>query len=246
MSKPVKKSAAFQSKLSERRVSVRRLVSRPRGRVTTVIFVPDVPQSVTQWLETTADGRERGPVGLVVAWVEVIVRPREFFRSKVAPGDQAPGLTFAAAVVFVAEGARVALFAGAHPVVGEQPTLSAVLWVLLVTVLVAPAGIHLVAALQTTLLLPATSKRAGVSETVQVICYALAPCAFVGVPSVHVQALVALWGASLLVVGMATVHELRPLKAIAVGAVPALLVFWYGFGGNAAVAAVLDGLRPVV
>lgn len=200
---------------------------------------------MTQWVENPAGGRERGPAGLLRAWVEILVRPRQFFRAKVAPGDQAPGVTFAAAVVLVAEGARIALFDGAHPVVGEQPTLSAILWVLLMTVLVAPAGIHLVAALQTLLLIPATEERAGVSETVQVICYALAPCAFVGVPSLHVQALVALWGGSLLVVGLTTVHGIRPVVALAVGAVPAVLVFGYGFGGNAAWLAVVDGIRAV-
>ncbi len=201
---------------------------------------------MTQWVENTAAGRERGPAGLLRAWVGVLVRPRQFFRAKVAPGDQAPGVTFAAAVVLVAEGARIALFGGTHPVVGGQPTLSAVLWVSLMTVLVAPAGIHLVAALQTLLLMPATGERAGVSETVQVVCYALAPCAFVGVPSVHVQALAALWGAGLLVVGMATVHGVRAVTALAVGAVPALLVFGYGFGGNAAVRAVLDGAQAAL
>lgn len=194
---------------------------------------------MTQWVENPAGGRERGPAGLLRAWVEVLVRPRQFFRTGVAPGDQAPGVTFAAAVVLVAESTRIALFGGAHPVVGGQPTLSAVLWVLLVTVLVAPAGIHLVAALQTLLLMPATTERAGVSETVQVICYALAPCVFAGVPGVYVQALVALWGAGLLVVGMASVHELRPVTAVAVGAIPAILVFWYGFGGNAAIRALV-------
>lgn len=201
---------------------------------------------MTQWVENPAGGRERGLVGLLRAWVEVLLRPRQFFRTKVTPGDQAPGVTFAAAVVLAAEGARIGLFDGAHPVVGEQPTLSAILWVLLMTVLVAPAGIHLVAALQTLLLVPATEERAGVSETVQVICYALAPCAFAGVPSVHVQALVAVWGGGLLVVGMATVHGVRPVAALVVAAVPATLVFGYGFGGIATLRAVFDGIQAAV
>jgi len=198
---------------------------------------------VTQWVENPAGGRERGPVGLLRAWVEVLVRPRQFFGSKVAPGDQAPGVTFAAAVVLAAEAVRIGLFGGPHPVVGGQPTLSAVLWVSLVTVLVAPAGIHLVAALQTLLLMTTVEKRAGVSETVQVLCYALAPCAFVGVPSVHVQAAVTVWGAGLLVAGMASVHDLAHGTALAVTAVPAVLVFGYGFGGTEAVLALVGGLR---
>jgi len=193
---------------------------------------------VTQWVENPELGRDRGPVGLLRAWVEVLVRPRRFFRTKVAPGDQAPGITFAAAVVLVAEATRIGVFGGAHPVVGGQPTLSAVLWVLVVTVLIAPAGIHLTAALQTLILMAAVEDRAGVSETVQVICYALAPCAFVGAPSVWLQALAVLWGAGLLVVGMASVHDISPVAALAVVVVPAVLVFGYGFGGVGTVPAV--------
>jgi Uncharacterized protein conserved in archaea len=198
---------------------------------------------VTQWIESTELGRERGPAGLLRAWADLLVRPRQFFHTKVAPGDQAPGITFAAAVVLVAEGSRVAVFDGSYPVVGGQPVLSAVLWVLLATVLVAPAGLHLVAALQTVLLVATLENRAGVSETVQVICYALAPCAFAGVPSLWVQAAVALWGAGLLVAGVAAVHDVSPVTGLAVAAVPAVLVFGYGFDGVDAVLAAADALR---
>jgi hypothetical protein len=165
-------------------------------------------------------------------------RPRHFFRTKVAPGDQAPGLTFAAAVVFAAETVRIAVFGGAYPVVSGRPVASAVFWVLLVTVLIAPAGIHLTAALQTVVLIATVDDRAGVSETVQVICYALAPCVLVAVPDVRVQAVAALWGAALLVVGTATVHDVPVSTALPVAAVPALLVFGYGFGGVEAVTTV--------
>ncbi len=201
-----------------------------------------VHSGVTQWVENPDLGRERGPVALLRAWVEVLVSPRRFFRTKVAPGDQAPGVTFAAAVVLAAETTRVAL-GGGYPVVGGQPALSAVLWVLLVTVLVAPAGIHLIAALQTVVLIAAVADRAGVSETVQVICYALAPCVLVGLPSVHVQAAVVLWGGGLFVLGMATVHDIPLPTALGVTAIPALLVFGYGFGGTTAVLAVLETVR---
>jgi hypothetical protein len=186
---------------------------------------------VTRWVESPERGRERGPVAVLRAWAEILLRPRHFFRTKVAPGDQAPGLTFAAAVVCVAETARIAAFGGAYPVVSGQPTLSGVLWVLLVTVLVAPAGIHLTAAVQTVLLIATVDDRAGVSETVQVICYALAPCVLLGVPDVWVRSVAVLWGAGLLVVGTATVHDLPLATALPVVAVPAVLVFGYGFGG---------------
>lgn len=185
---------------------------------------------MTQWVENPELGRERGPVAIVRAWAELLVRPRRFFRGKVTRGDQAPGLTFAVLVVFVAEALRIAL-GGSYPIVADQPTVSAVLWVLFVTILVAPAGIHLTAALQTIILIGTVEERAGVSETVQVLCYALAPCVFVGVPSVWVQSAVVVWGAGLFALGMATVHDVRLAVAVPVTAIPALVVFGYGFGG---------------
>jgi hypothetical protein len=204
---------------------------------------------VTQWAENTDLGRERGPVGLVRAWAEVLVRPREFFRRKVAPGDQAPGLTFAAAVVLAAEATRLSLVTGGHPVVGGRPVASAVLWVLVVVVLVAPAGIHLTAALQTVILLATVESRAGVSETVQVLCYAMAPCVLVGIPDPLVRTAAAVWGAGLFVVGTSEVHDVGPVTALAVAAVPAGLVFGYGFGGYGAatdVAATVAGRLEAV
>ena len=189
---------------------------------------------MTQWVERPELGRDRGPVALVRAWIEVLVRPGTFFASKVAPGDQTPGLTFAAAVVLAGEGARIAVFDGSYPVVSGQPLASAVLWLLIVTVLIAPAGIHLTAALQTVILVATVEERAGVSETVQVICYALAPVVFVGVPSPAITSLVVVYGITLLVLGTATVHRVPVTTAVAVAAVPAILVFGYGFGGNEA------------
>jgi hypothetical protein len=188
---------------------------------------------VTQWVENTNRGRDRGPVALGRAWVEVLVRPRQFFARKVAPGDQAPGLTFAAVVVFAAEIGRIATVADGYPVVANQPTASAVLWLLALIVLVTPAGIHLTAALQTLVLIATVDDRAGVSETVQVLCYSLAPLAFLGVPNLWVQAAVVLWSAGLLVIGMGTVHDVSLPKALVVVAIPAVLLLGYGFGGKA-------------
>jgi hypothetical protein len=196
---------------------------------------------VTQWAEQSDLGRERGPLGMARAWVEVLVRPRRFFSRRVAPGDQAPGLTFAAAAVLAAEGTRLAL-GGAYPVVAGQPAASALLWVLFVVVLVAPAGIHLTAALQTVILMATVRERAGVSETVQVLCYSLAPCVFVGHPNPWTTSLAALWGAGLFVLGTATVHDVDPLRALGVGAVPGALAFGYGFGGFGALSTVATQL----
>ena len=194
---------------------------------------------MTQWVENPELGRERGPAALARAWVQILVEPSGFFREKIAPGDQAPGLTFAATMIFFAEVIRLATTADAYPVVAGQPAASAILWILVVMVLVTPAGIHLTAALQTLFLIAGTSERAGVSETVQVICYSLAPLAFLGVPSGPVKAVAVLWATGLFVYGMATVHEMELPKAAVLVAIPALVLLGYGFGGNAYVLGVL-------
>lgn len=201
---------------------------------------------MTQWVDNSELGRERGPVALGQAWVEVLLRPRYFFARKVAPGDQAPGLTFAAVVVFVAEAVRLATVPGGYPVVAGQPIASAVLWLLALVVLVMPAGIHLTAALQTVILIGTVDGRAGVSETVQVICYSLAPLAFLGVPNVWIQAVVVLWSGALLVYGMATIHDISLPKALVVAAVPGVILLGYGFGGNADVQAAWELLTERV
>jgi hypothetical protein len=198
---------------------------------------------VTQWAENTDLGRERGPVALLRAWVEVLVYPRQFFRGKVAPGDQAPGLTFVAAVVLVSESIRLAVVDGAYPVIGGQPTASAVLWVLFVVVLVAPAGVHLTAALQTIILMGTVEDRAGVSETVQVLCYATAPCVLVGLANPWVTGAVAVWGATLFVVGLSEVHGVPLATALAAATVPAALAFGYGFGGFESLTMVAEQVR---
>jgi hypothetical protein len=197
---------------------------------------------VTEWVETPTGGRERGPVGLARAWVEVLVRPRRFFATKVAPGDQAPGLTFVAVVVLIEEATRLALVEGAAPVIAGQPTASAVLWLLAAVVLVTPAVIHLTAALQTVLLAATAPTRAGVSETVQVLCYATAPAVVAGVPNPWVRAGVALWGGALLVVGTSEVHDVPLAAAVPLALVPAGILFGGGFRGFGALAAVGDQL----
>jgi hypothetical protein len=197
---------------------------------------------VTRWVENPAGGRERGARGLARAWVEVLVRPRRFFRAGVAPGDQAPGLVFASMVVLVEEASRflVVELAGRgllstgpfpYPAIGGFSPGVAVLALLGIIVFVTPATVHLTAALQTLLLVPTAPDRGGVSETVQVMCYAMAPCVLAGLPSPEVRVLVTAWGAALYVVGTAVVHEMRLPVAAVVGAVPAAVIFGYGFRG---------------
>jgi len=201
---------------------------------------------VTQWVDEPTAGRDRGPAAIVRAWAEVLVRPRRFFRNGVAPGDQAPGLVFAAVVVLVAVGTNLLVRPDGYPVLAERPVVSAILWVLAAVVLVAPAAIHLTAAVQTVLLIAVVPDRAGISETVQVICYATAPCILAGVPDPWLRSVCALYGGGLYVLGLATVHEVRLHVALVVGFVPAVAVFGYGFGGVPALVEVADVVGQVV
>lgn len=200
---------------------------------------------MTQWVENPRGGRARGPTGLARAWGEVLVRPWRFFRVGIAPGDQAPGLAFAAAVVLVEEASRFALVEGAYPVFAGRPLVSAALALAVAVVLVAPAALHLTAALVTVLLAVLTwlgdfaPDRGGVSETVQVLAYAAAPCVFAGAAVPVLRVLCTAYGTALLVVGLSTVHDISVPRAIVVAVLPAALVFGYGFRGFAAAATLL-------
>jgi len=192
------------------------------------------------WLDE-AGGRPRGPLGIVQAWAAVMIHPRRFFRAAVVPGDQAPGLLFAMAVVAVEEATRFALVGPgtAYPVLGGRPVLSGVLWLGIAVLFVAPAALHLVAAIQTLILVPFVEDRGGVSETVQVIGYATAPCIVAGVPVPELRAVACIWGALLLVVGVSEVHGPWFEPAAFLAAIPAALVFGYGFRGFDAIATLL-------
>lgn len=178
-------------------------------------------------------------MGLLRAWIGVLTTPREFFRDAVAPGDQAPGLVFLSVVVAIEESARYALVPDAAPVFGGRPVATGVLAVLVTVVLIAPTGLHLLAAIQTILLWPITADRAGISETVQVLAYATAPCVVAGVPLAPLQLVAAGYGSVLLVVGLSTVHEVSYWKGMLAGAIPAALLYGVAFGG-------FDALRAVV
>lgn len=197
---------------------------------------------MTRWVTEPRGGRDRGPVALGRAWVEVLVRPRRFFRVGVAPGDQAPGLVFAAGVVLLEEATRLVLVPGAAPVIAGRPLASAVLYLGVAVVFVTPVVLHLTAALVTLLLAGATRviafapDRGGVDETVQVVAYATAPCVFAGPHVPGLRTACAIYGTVLLVVGLASVHELSWPRALGAAVVPAVIVFGYGFRGFAALA----------
>lgn len=203
---------------------------------------------MTTWVERPEGGRDRGPRGIIRAWVEVLVNPRRFFRNGVAPGDQAPGLVFGVLVAVAYTVTRVAAEPGPVTLVTRTPggeefvqAVPDALVVLAVAVVVAPATLHLVSALQTVLLMLVVRDRAGVSETVQVVAYAAAPCVLAGLPFPALRAACAVYGTVLLVVGIAEVHRASLPRAAVVAAVPAAIVFGGGFGGTAAVLAVLGG-----
>lgn len=200
---------------------------------------------MTQWIEDPTGGRDRGPAALGRAWFEVLVHPRRFFRHGVAPGDQAPGLVFASLVVLVEEASRFAIVELAsrghlstgpfpYPLIGDLGPLTALLALLAIVVFAAPATLHLTAALQTLLLAPFAPDRGGVSQTVQVVAYASAPCVLAGLPFPELRLACALWGSALYVVGTSEIHDLSLPRAAVLGAIPALLVFGYAFRGVAA------------
>jgi hypothetical protein len=161
----------------------------------------------------------------------VLVRPRRFFRNGVAPGDQAPGLTFAVSVALVYLVTRFAFTPASVPLDVGRPLVSAAVSLLVAGIIVAPLTLHLASALQTVILIATVKDRAGVSETVQVVAYATAPCVLAGLPFPTLRVGCALWGFALLVVGMATVHETSLPRAALAVFVPGLFVFGYAFGG---------------
>lgn len=200
---------------------------------------------MTTWIETPEGGRERGPRGLVRAWAEILTRPRRFFENGVAPGDQAPGLVFAVAVATAYVATRFAFVPSARPMFFANEFASVAIGLLVAALIIAPITLHLVAALEVVILIAVVRDRAGVSETVQVIAYATAPMALGGI-GVHPslaglpllpeavaawRLLLALWGAGLLVYGMATVHGTSLARAAFAVAVPGVVVFGYLFGG---------------
>ncbi|MFP9192918.1 YIP1 family protein [Natrialbaceae archaeon A-CW1-1] len=197
---------------------------------------------MTQWIDDPHGGRDRGPRALARAWFEVLVRPQRFFRTGVAPGDQAPGLTFLLTVVLVVATSRYLLTPEAYPSIPVSPVLEGLFWISLLVFLVAPLGLHLLAAIQTLFLMVVARERAGISQTVQVIAYATAPCVFVGLPIPAVRLLACWYGTVLLIAGLRIVHELSVVRAILAGAIPAALVFGYGFGGFTALEAVTSSL----
>jgi len=146
---------------------------------------------VTSWIEEPEGGRARGPRALVRAWIEALVQPRRLFANGVAPGDQAPALTFAVAVAAAYALGWIVSDPSVVPGIVLSVPVSAVILFLVVVVLVAPVGLHLTAAVATLSVILASVEydggltlrdRGGVSETVQAVAYASSPMALAGPP----------------------------------------------------------------
>ena len=146
-------------------------------------------------------------------------------------------MTFLMTVVLFAVTSQYVFSPESFPSLPVSPVLAAAFWISIVVLLVAPLGLHLLSALQTLLLLVAVTDRAGISQTVQVLAYATAPCVVAGVPIPAIRAIACLHGAVLLIVGLRIVHETSIIRAILAGFIPAFLLFGYGFGGVAALEA---------
>ncbi|WP_423744376.1 YIP1 family protein (plasmid) [Haladaptatus sp. SPP-AMP-3] len=201
---------------------------------------------MTQWVENPTGGRDRGPQAIVRAWIEVLVRPRRFFRTGVAPGDQAPGMVFGVLVTLIEVATRMATGELTVGTIAGGPLLTKLLALALVGLFIAPAVLHLTAALQTVILMLFVPERGGISETVQVLGYAVAPCLLAGLPIPELRAACTVYGAALLVIGMCEVHNTSYLRAAVVGALPAAVVFGYGFGGFRALVVTVPGLASAV
>jgi hypothetical protein len=175
-----------------------------------------------------------------------MTRPRHFFQRAVSPGDQGPALGFVVSVTAIAATSFAAFETVRLPGGEAASAPMAALVVATIAMLVAPTVLHLVAAVQTVLLAVVVPDRAGVSETVQVIAYASAPCVLAGFPVPALRVLTTAYAGVLLVLGVATVHDVSLPRAAILGALPASIAFGYGFGGFAGAVAVFSTIRSTV
>jgi hypothetical protein len=162
----------------------------------------------------------------------------------VAPGDQAPALTFAVAVAAVYALGWILSDPSVIPGIVVSVPVSAAILFLLVVVLVAPVGLHLTAAVATLSVILASVEydgglalrdRGGVSETVQVVAYASSPMALAGPPIPELRVACGAYAAALLLIGFRTVHGTTSLRTLVAGVPPALLGYGVGYRVIAAV-----------
>jgi hypothetical protein len=187
-----------------------------------------------------AGGRPRGLRGIARTWVEVMLRPRRAFANGIAPGDQAPALTFAVAVAAAFTLGLIATDPGAVPgVVPSSPALSGLVVFVVAVALGAPVGLHLTAAVATVSAVVASVEiagghfslrdRGGVSETVQAVAYASSPMALGGPAIPELRVACGAYAAVLLIVGLRAVHGLGPVRTVAAALPPAALGYGVGY-----------------
>jgi hypothetical protein len=195
---------------------------------------------VTTWIEHPTGGRDRGPRGLARAWIEVLLRPRRFFRNGVSPGDQAPGLTFAMAVAMAFTAGWFLADPTVIPAIAGSAAASAAVTLVLVGVLAAPVGLHLTAVSGVIAVIVAslrrtpggsigTADRGGVSETVQVVAYASAPFAVAGPPIPALRVACAIYATALLTIGFRRIHGLSWPRTLLAATPPAIAGFGFGY-----------------
>lgn len=187
-----------------------------------------------------AGGRPRGLRGIARTWVEVMLRPRRAFANGIAPGDQAPALTFAVAVAAAFTLGWIASDPAAMPVVvPSSRLLSGAVVFLVVVALGAPVGLHLTAALATVSVVVASVEiadghfalrdRGGVSETVQAVAYASSPMALAGPAIPELRLVCGAYAAVLLFVGLRAVHGLGAVRTVVAAVPPAALGYGVGY-----------------
>jgi len=192
---------------------------------------------VTSRTVDPTDGRPRGPRGIARTWIEVLARPQRAFANAITPGDQAPALTFAVAVVAAFSLGLIATDPGAVPtVVPSSRALSGLVVFVVVVALGAPVGLHLTAAVATVAVMVASldgffslRDRGGVSETVQAVAYASSPMALAGPPIPELRVVCGAYAAVLLFVGFRAVHGLGPIRTAVAALPPAVLGYGVGY-----------------
>lgn len=174
-----------------------------------------------------------------VLWLTAMTAPWVCFRQYIVERDQTRAIGFAMVMIGAWLFAGLALGTATYPVIGGAPVVSFLIWLALLTVVVAPVAIHLLAFIATVVLAATVAERGTVSETVQAITYAMAPAVFLAVPLDAVQAAFALFGSLLLVYGLKVVHSTSIWRAFLAGIIPAYLLFGVGFGADAAIVEML-------
>ena len=172
-------------------------------------------------------------------WLEVVVRPRRFFRRTVQANDQAPAVYH----IILLGAATAALRLSVGPTemtgMGGSTVLGTLVWIVVTAIFIAPVGLHLAAAVATVMLMMTAPDRAGISMTVQVWAYAATPVVLTGVGSPPLTVAALALGAGLTVIGTAEVHALSPIRGLVATALPVGIVYGVGLGGFAAIARLL-------